>query len=216
MQSNWLEEQERVIDQFREKKRKQFPMIVGMICFMLILFGGMAFINGGTLSEENKSAMITTMGIIIVVVGLALFIGKRKNNKEGCPELRKNLEEILITQDEVNQFDSEMMSEPLHKVQLKDGHGEYYFTEHYLVYKFGRAPLTSYKIFKLSDVYSTKTISLKDHSSVTGLGREYYTNLCDKDSNILGGFTIKKKKQYEEFIEALQCFVPEVRLGEGR
>lgn len=216
MQSRWLEEQERTMDQFRQKKRKQFPIIVGIICFMVILFGGMAFMNGGTLSEGNKSAMITTMGIIIVVVGLAIFIGKRKNNKEGCPELRKNLEEILITQDEVNQFDSEMMSEPLHNVKLKDGDGEYYFTQHYLVYKFGRFPLTCYKIFKLSDVYSTKTISLKDHSSITGLGREYYTNLCDKDCNILGGFTIKKRKQYEAFIQDLQRFVPEVRLGEGR
>lgn len=216
MQSKWLEEQERVVDEFREKKRKQFPMVAGIICVMPILFLVIGFINGGIPSEENMPVIITVMGIIIAVIILALFLGKRQNNKQGCPDIRKNLEEILITQEEAYQFDSEMESAPLHRVELKDGEGEYYFTEHYLVHKFGRVPLTDYKIFKLSEVYSTKTISLKDHSSVTGLGKEYFTNLCDKDRKILGGITIKKKKQYEEFIETLQRFVPDVRLGEGR
>lgn len=211
MQSKWLEEEEHVVDQFREKKRRQFPMVVGMVCFMVILFGAIGFINGGTVSKENIRIMVTTMGMIIAVVSLSLFLGKRQNNKQGCPKLRKNLEEILITQEDVNQFDSEMMSAPLYRVELKGCDGEYYFTQHYLVYKLGRVPLTDYRLFKLSDIYATKSISLKD-----GIGREYFTNICDKDRNILGGITIKKKKQYEEFIDALERFVPDVKLGEGR
>ncbi len=213
--SRWLEEHEKELDAFRASRKKNFPIILGTLGAVIGFFALMAILNSSQREDVEISQVLMPIIIFAVIILFTLVLSSKMNNKKGDKHLRKNLEEILKSSEETALFDHEMSREPACRIQLKKDDGDLYFTPHFLVRRLGHMPFIHYSIFKLSDIRSTKTLLMRDHTSLLNLDKEYMTNLCMDNRKVLGGVTLKGQEAYEAFMSALCEYVPHIKLEEG-
>lgn len=208
--SRWLDNEIKEIDEFRGNKKKIVPYIIIVFAIMLGYFT-YSIIKNSKNSQEVAQGLIgigIMAFILILVTILVVFI----NNKKGNPSLEKNVARICTTNDDTEQFDTEMTNEPIKTKKAGSMHGDIKFTEHYLVQIKGRIPLKSYLIVKLDEIKSINFCGVRDNASLTGLGREYWIDLIDVNNKKIDMIRAAGKNTRDEFFDAITHVIPEITI----
>ena len=211
MKSQWFEREVAQVEEFRKEQRKKTPRSMAIMAGFFIILAGVAFFYGQSHPDYNTVAscgILLGMGAFVLLIALlAAAVGRKK---VGLPKLEKELDELLTTPELIEEFDYEMMNTPLHTLS---GDSSIFFTEHYLVNIWGHLGTKEYTFIRLDKVAMTKLCAMRDSTSVTGLGKVYYVDLCDSNKKKIGGVTIQKRANMQEFDEALLRYCPGIQLA---
>lgn len=208
--SRWLDNEIKEIDEFRGNKKKIVPYIIIVFAIMLGYFTYSIIKNSKNSQEVAQGLMgIGIMAFILILVTiLVVFI----NNKKGNPSLEKNVARICTTNDDTEQFDTEMTNEPIKTIKAGSMHGDIKFTEHYLVQITGGIPVKTYLIVKLDEIKSIKFCGSRDTTSLTGLGREYLIDLIDMNNKKINMIIVSGTKSRDEFFDAIIEVIPDISI----
>lgn len=208
--SRWLENEIKELDEFRGKKKKDVRNIIITLAIILGYFTYALLKNSANSQEVSQGLPI--IGIIAFVFILVVIISVKKNNKKGNPKLEKNIARICTTNDETEQFDTEMTNEPIKIIKASPMNGDIKFTEHYLVQIRGGIPMKSYLIVKLDEIKSINFCGVRDNASLTGLGREYWIDLIDVNNKKIDMIRAAGKNTRDEFFDSITQVIPEITI----
>ena len=139
--------------------------VFGIACVLAIIIYG---------SKHSDYAMGPALGIVggmFAFIFLIMFISlKAGKKKKGLPKLEKQLQEMLTTPELIEEFDKEMLGQPLWKAEGTD---DLRITEHYLVNIFGPMGLKEYTFIRLEDIGCVNTCCSRDKTRALGFGRIY-------------------------------------------
>ena len=212
LMSRWLEQELKEWNEFRAKKRNSQKFL---IIFFIAVIGYFTYLllQKGTDSEEFSQGFPVVC--MIAAVFLFVFIVAIKvNNKVGNPYLEKTVARICTTQDEAEQFDSEITNEPNIRINAGKLCGDILFTDHYIFQMEGKVPLRSYSISKFDEIKNINYCWIKDHSTTFELGRQYLIDLLDENNNKIGNINAKGSEARDNFFDAIQNIIPEITINE--
>ncbi|BBF42452.1 hypothetical protein lbkm_1134 [Lachnospiraceae bacterium KM106-2] len=211
IQSRWLEREINEYELMQEEARRKTPKtLLGLVIFFCILLAAI-FCYGQKNPDYNTAASMGIVGgmgaFILLICLLSLALHKKK---KGLPELEQMLQELLTTPETIDEFDNDMLSEPLLRLS---GTPSISFREHYLVEIWGRPGQKLYSFTRLDEIQSTRVAVSRDNTSVTKMGKIYDMDILDRSGHRLTGFAIRGKKNMAEFEEALVRFCPGIQLA---
>lgn len=208
--SRWLEQELRAINEFRAKKRSSQIFVI-LFLIAIIAYFTYLLLQKGTESEEFKQGFPVVCSIAATFFIVSLVIIK-KNGKTGNPYLEKKVARICTTQDEVEQFDSEITNEPNIRINAGSLCGDILFTNHYLFQIFGNIQVRTYSIVKLDEIKKINYCGTRDHTSALGLGREYLIDLIDQNNKKIDMLTVKGKEALDKFFDEIIKVIPEITI----
>lgn len=213
--SSWLERYENEVKALQEKSKssKKAALLVIPVMFLIIL--ALAMINGGSAEENITPYLIGTAVLFILIFVMAAALSKRSVTKDGAKGARKNLEELLTTPEQVEEFDMEMSAAPLCRLEL-EAQTHILFTEHYLVSEFNNMGLPDYRFARLKDIAKNDFTLFRDERKVYGMGKLYAMDLLDANGKKLIGIIIPGKKKMEELEQLLTKYCPGIQLKEHK
>lgn len=213
--SNWLERYEKEVKEMQEKSKssKKAGLIVIPIMFLIILV--LAMVNGGNSEVDITPYLIGLAVIVIFIFVMAAALSKRSVTKDAAKGARENLEELLVTPEQVDEFDMEMSAAPLCKFEVENG-TDILFTEHYMVSRFNNMGLPDYRFARLSDIVKNDFAVSRDESKVHGMGKLYAIDLLDSNGRKLIGTCVPGKKKMAEFEQLLTKYCPGIQLKEHK
>lgn len=124
------------------------------------------------------------------------------------------LEKLHLSPEELEQFDAEMMAEPLVYIYNgKNGESSIYITEHFLRASFIYRNELDYGIFRLSDIAKTYCAQSKNPSIIKPKGRFYDVYFFDANGKRMGGVSFTKEEDLKTFNAAMETYSPTTRLN---
>lgn len=127
MKSKWFAAFDAEQKKLRAQSQSKKILLPIIIVAMFACFGVLAITNGA-----SAPAVLGGLGapavVIILVVGAALSKGKKF---DPTADLRKDLERILVTDEDAALFDAEIAAAPLNTIP-STGNGKICFTEHFI------------------------------------------------------------------------------------
>lgn len=209
MNSKWLERYTQETKELQQKgagSKKMILVIVPIVMMLLCIIP--AAVNGNLSNEAMISfgAMIAVFALVIVMV---LMLSKKRVKEDVAKSLRESLQKMLTTEEQVKEFDRQMMAEPLIALNVCNVQ-TMLITEDYLVQRNTFGGMPRYAIVKLSDVVYTKFVTTG--SSTKMMQKEYIVDLLNADEIKIMGFSVEGTKKMEAFEEALKAHCPNVVL----
>lgn len=213
--SSWLEKYENEVNGLQQKSKstKKIMLILLPIMFLVIL---MAAMMGGQNSDVDMTPYLIGMGAVFLFIFLmAVVLSKKSVTRDAAKGVRENLEKLLTTPEQVEEFDLEMLSQPLCEFKA-DNLNNILFTEHYMVVKFNNLGIQDYRFARLSEVVKNDFAVTRDQNKAYGLGKLYMVDLLDANGKKLIGMNVAGKKQMEEFEGLLTKYCPGIQLKEHK
>lgn len=207
-QSKWLMDYERQVKELQEKSKsgKNAGIIVVFIMFAVMLAIGLSSGSSG----EFKTYLPFIAVPLVIIILLFAILGKKSASKDVAAGVRKQLAELLTTDELVEEFDRQM-AEPVYTFRISDvPFDELIVTDTYLVKKFDDMGMVRYSIVKLSDIRSEKHAA-----SINSTGRvkhkSYFVDLLNVEGRKIMGFTVEGDKKLEEFFDIIERICPEFK-----
>lgn len=212
--SLWLQQE---MEKLEENRKKCTPtsrhIMVTVIVFILIevvlLILNLITPNYNTLP---LCGVVGFMGLLIIII----FSAKSKTmpNKPKLPCAVKCIERLHMSSEELQQFDSEMMAEPLGLIKNNNRSDmTIIITEHYMAYTIFYQGETDYHIFRLSDIAMTCYASSRSNETANLFDKVFYIDLLNVKGGKIGWIVIDGKKNFMEFNEALEKYAKNIRLN---
>lgn len=212
--SQWLEEQAAKTEENRTKSAPTMKNIIVVVVVFVLLEALLLILN--QLAPEYDT------GFFCVIVGLAglLMTGyffmklKSARNKPKLPFAENCLQNMNLSPDEMQQFDEEMMAEPL--VFIKNGRrldSAIAITEHFMRAAFLYRNEIDYGIFRLSDIAMTCSETTKNPVIIKPRGRIFDVLFYNGKGERMGGVSMQKENDFKEFNAALEKYAPNIRLN---
>lgn len=209
--SNWLEKYENEVKGIQEKGKSSKKLVLVIVLVMFIGIFVMATVNGAEAEVDITPYLIGIGAVALFIVLMVAVLTKKSVTKDAAKGARENLEKLLTTEEQVEEFDLEMLSKPLCEF-IPDNTSSILFTEHYLAVKFNDMGLPDYRFARLSDIVKNDFAVTKDAGKV--LGKLYMVDLLDANGNKLVGISVPGKKKMEEFEGLLTKYCPGIQLKE--
>lgn len=209
--SNWLEKYENEVKGIQEKGKSSKKLVLVIVLVMFIGIFVMATVNGAEAEVDITPYLIGIGAVALFIVLMVAVLTKKSVTKDAAKGARENLEKLLTTEEQVEEFDLEMLSKPLCEF-IPDNTSSILFTEHYLAVKFNDMGLPDYRFARLSDIVKNDFAVMKDAGKV--LGKLYMVDLLDANGNKLVGISVSGKKKMEEFEGLLTKYCPGIQLKE--
>lgn len=209
--SNWLEKYENEVKGIQEKGKSSKKLVLVIVLVMFIGIFVMAMVNGAEAEVDITPYLIGIGAVALFIVLMVAVLAKKSVTKDAAKGARENLEKLLTTEEQVEEFDLEMLSKPLCEF-VPDNTSSILFTEHYLAVKFNDMGLPDYRFARLSDIVKNDFAVTKDAGKV--LGKLYMVDLLDANGNKLVGISVSGKKKMEEFEGLLTKYCPGIQLKE--
>lgn len=209
MNSKWLEKYTQETKVLQQKGAGSKKMILVIVPIVMILLCVIPAAVNGDLSQEaliGFGAMIVVFALVIV---MALALSKKRVKEDVPKSLRESLQKMLTTEEQVEEFDRQMMAEPLVALNVCNVQ-TMLITEDYLVNRNTFGGMPRYAIVRLSDVAYT-------NFAITGSGtkmmqKEYIVDLLNADKIKIMGFSVEGTRMMDAFEEALKTHCPNVVL----
>lgn len=208
--SEWYRKELELLEEFKKTQRNKTKYSLGGITlFFAVCIIGM-IVHGNNDPTYNTGASIGIVGGMLVFILLIILLSLKLSKKRiGLPKLEEKLNQLLTTPEMIEEFDAEMLSEPLWKAKTND---DLRITKHYLVNIFGPMAQKCYTFVRLEDIAYTERCVSRDNTKLLGLGKVYDNDICAVDGRKIAGITIQGKKNEDEFEEQLEKYVPNIRL----
>ena len=124
------------------------------------------------------------------------------------------LEKLHLSPEELEQFDAEMMAEPLVYIYNgKRGESSIYITKHFMRAAFLYRNEIDYGIFRLSDITRTYCAQSKNPSIIKPKGTFYDVYFFDANGKRMGGVSFTKEEDFKTFNAAMETYSPNTRLN---
>lgn len=212
--SLWLQEEMKKLEAHREKctptsNHVKITAIVFIIIEAVLLIANQFTPDYNTLP---LCGMVGFMGVLLIFI----FFSKSKTtpNKPMLPTAVKCIEGFHFSPEELQQFDSEMMSAPLALIKT-EGRSDtpIIITNHYVASSFFTMGEIDYGIYRLSDIAMTCYASSRNHATINPLDKIYDIDLLNAKGEKIGGLTIESKKNFMDFNTALEKYAPDIQLN---
>lgn len=213
--SNWLERYENEVKEKQENSKSSKKAVLTVIPVMFLIILALAMVNGGNSEVDITPYLIGLAVIFILIFVMAAALSKRSVTKDAAKGARENLEELLVTPEQVDEFDMEMSAAPLCKFEI-DAETHVLFTEHYMASRFNNMGLPDYRFARLRDIAKNNFAVSRDDSKVHGMGKLYLVDLLDTNGKKLIGFSIPGKNKMAEFAQLLTKYCPGIQLKEHK
>lgn len=213
--SVWLQEEIKEVEEYRKKKTPTFKSIIVAVVVFIAIEAALFIANQYTPDYDMLPLckIIGFMGVLII----AVFASKSKTtpNKPKLPIATNCITSMNLSSEELQQFDAEMMSNPLVLIQDTASSDIYIsITEHYIVSAFAIMGEKDYGIYRISDIAMTCYESGKSHSTISSFDKVFDIDLLNDKGEMVGGsLIIDGKKNFMQFNEALEKYAPDIRLN---
>ena len=212
--SLWLQQEMEKIEERRKKctptsKHSMVTVIVFILIEAVLLILNPFTPNYNTLP---LCGVVGFMGILMVII----FSAKSKTmpNKPKLPFAAKYIEELHMSSEELRQFDSEMMAEPLALIKNNNRSDmSIIITEHYMAYTFFNQGETDYRIYRISDIAMTCYASSRSNETANLFDKVFDIDLLNVKGEKIGWIPIESKKSFMEFNAALKKYAQDIRLN---
>lgn len=212
--SLWLQEEMKKLEAYREKCTPTSKNIKVTAIVFIIIEAALLIANQFTPDYNTLPlcGMVGFMGVLIIFI----FFSKSKTtpNKPKLPFATKCMEKLHFSPEELQQFDSEMMAEPL--ALIKNGNRSdipIIITAHYMAYAFFDMGEIDYGIYRLSDISMTCYASGRSQTTANPLDKVYDIDLLNAMGEKIGGLSIDSKKSFTDFNTALEKCAPNIQLN---
>lgn len=193
--SLWLQQEMKKLEEHREKclpasKHIIVTVIVFVLIEIVLLMLNPFIPNYNTLP---LCGVVGFMGLLMIIV----FSAKSKNapNKPKLPFAAKCIEELHMSSEELQQFDSEMLEEPLSLIKNNNRSDmPIIITEHYMAYIFFNQGETDYRVYRLSDIAMTCYASSRSSVTANPLDKVFDIDLLNVKGEKIGWIPIDSKR----------------------
>lgn len=212
--SLWLQQEMQKLEERREKttptsKHIMITVVVFVLIEVVLLILNPLTPNYNTLPLCGVAGF---MGLLMIIV----FSAKSKTmpNKPKLSFAVKCIEELHMSSEELQQFDSEMIAEPLALIKNNNRSDmPIILTQHYMAYTFFNQGETDYRIYRLSDIAMTCYASSRSNETANLLDKVFDIDLLNVKGEKIGWIPIDGKKNFMEFNAALEKYAPNIRLN---
>ena len=212
--SLWLQAEMKKLEEHRANGAPKAKHILITVIVVAIL-EGIILIAGQSAPDYNPIPLCLFVGLLgFVIVLMYAITSKTKPNKAKLPVATKSIENLNFSSQELQQFDSEMMTTPLAVIKNNNRADlPITITEHYMTEAFYGAGEIDYNIVRLSDIAMTCYASSKSASTANPLDKVFDIDLLDAQGNKVSGVTIDGKKAFLEFNAALEKYASHIQLN---
>lgn len=134
-ESIWLKNYEQEVQSKRKQSNEKKKASLIVIPVMLLVALGLAAVNGDSAAANGQNPTMYIVGFfafMMIFVLIVLNIGKKK---DATKNTRKNVQELLRSDEEVEAFDQQMSMEPIKEVKISSDTA-IFFTQDYLGKKY--------------------------------------------------------------------------------
>lgn len=208
-ESTWLKKYEEEVSGKRNKSMESKKIIFIIIPVMMLVFMGLAMMNGGSADVEATNAMMPMIAVfaaIMVFVLIMVSIGKKKDVTKTT---RDNVNALLRNDTEVEAFDQQMSQAPLREVKINDT-SKVFMTQDYVgTSSIAMGDLTYFFVRREDIAYyrSSKTKS----TTANPLKAAYFYDICDMNKKKMTGGLADTREQFEELVGLLKEAQPAVQ-----
>ena len=212
--SLWLQEEMKKLEAHREKCTPTSKNIKVAAIILILTEAALIIANQFTPDYNTLPlcGMVGFMGILIIFI----FFSKSKTtpNKPMLPFATKCIEDFHFSSEELQQFDSEMMSTPLALIKTESrSDTSIVITNHYMTTTFFTMGEIDHAIYRLSDIAMTCSASGRNYATSSPLDKIYDIDLLNVKGKKIGGLSIENKKNFIEFNTALEKYAPDIQLN---
>ena len=208
-ESTWLKKYEEEVSGKRNKSMQSKKIIFIIIPVMMLVFMGLAMMNGGSADVEATNAMMPMIAVfaaIMVFVLIMVSIGKKKDVTKTT---RDNVNALLRNDMEVDAFDQQMSQAPLKEIKINDT-CKVFMTQDYVgTSSIAMGDLTYFFVRREDIAYyrSSKTKS----TTANPLKAAYFYDICDMNKKKMTGGLADTREQFEELVGLLKEAQPAVQ-----
>lgn len=212
--SQWLQTETKKLEEHRLKHTPTSGHIKITLLLFIILEAALFALNKITPNYNTLPlcGIVGIMGLLIILI----FAAKSKSipNKPAFPFAVQCIENLHFSSEELQQFDLEMMAEPLAIIKNNNRSDiPIIITEHYMAYAFLNMGEIDYRIYRLSDISITCYASGKSQSTVNPFDKVFDIDLLNSSYEKIGGLSIDSKKNFMEFNSALEKYAPGIQIN---
>lgn len=213
--SRWFRQYEQEVQGKRQAGNKNKSKILFIILPLMFLgFAGLALMNGGAgNSAWAQNNLPFLLGIPVFIVFFVLILTSRAKKIDAAKTTRDNLNALLLTMEEVEQFDEQMSIAPLFEI-INDMGDSVFGTEDYLGKKYKVNGDLTYRFIKMSDIHSMHYSKTKSMGA-NPLSASFFVDWRNATGEILMNGSIDTGKKLEQLKEALTRRLPDIQI-EGR
>lgn len=212
--SQWLQEQAAKTEESRAKSSPTVKHIIVVVVAFVLLEAFMFILNQIT-PEYDTGFFCVVVGFVgVMMTGYFYMKLKSARNKPKLPFAENCLQKMNLSSEEIQQFDAEMMAEPL--VFIKNCRrldSAIAITEHYMRAAFLYRGEVDYGIFRLSDIGMTCSETTKNPVIIKPRGRIFDILLFSGKGERMGGVSMQNENDFREFNAALEKYAPNIRLN---
>lgn len=207
--SEWLQNYENLTKELQNKSKSGKKVLL-ILLPILFLGMGAAVMASNNSPEVDLTPYLIGMGVIFVFIFLmALLLSLKTVKQDAAKGERENLAALLLTDEEVTEFDRQMAAAPLCDIQTDSTH-HVLFTTDYIVSSFQINGMPHYRFTRCRDVAKNDYGAM--HSNERVLGRMFLMDLLDAQGKKILGLTVEGTKRMSELEEALKRYCPGIQL----
>ena len=211
--SRWFRQYEQEVQGKRQAGNKSKILFV-ILPVMCLVFAGLAMMNGGAgNSPQAQNDLPFLLGIPVFIVFFVLILTSRAKKIDAAKTTRDNLNALLLTMEEVEQFDAQMSIAPLFEI-VNDMGDSVFGTTDFLGKKYKVNGDLTYRFINMSDIRSMHYSKTKSMGT-NPLSASFFVDWRNASGEILMNGSIDTGKKLEQLKEALTRRLPDIQI-EGR
>lgn len=208
--SVWFKKYEQEVQGKRQAGNGNKKIVFIILPIMFLIFAGMALSNGGVSDPQTKSALAFMLGIFVFLLIFVLLLTGRAKKIDAAKTTRDNLNALLLTLEEVNNFDAQMSAAPLFEI-VNDMGDTVFGTADYLGKKYKMNGDLTYRFIKMSDIRSMHYSKTKSMGA-NPMSASFFLDWRDGKGEILMNGSVDTGKKLDALTEAIRKVVPDLQI----
>ena len=208
--SVWFKKYEQEAQGKRQAGNGNKKIVFIILPIMFLIFAGMALSNGGVSDPQTKSALAFMLGIFVFLLIFVLLLTGRAKKIDAAKTTRDNLNALLLTLEEVSNFDAQMSAAPLFEI-VNDMGDSVFGTADYLGKKYKVNGDLTYRFIKMSDIRSMHYSKTKSMGA-NPMSASFFLDWRDGKGEILMNGSVDTGKKLDALTEAIRKIVPDLQI----
>ena len=184
----------------RARKEREKAWDTATIFIVLMLFGsiGVFFLRTGRV--DLMPYLGWAGGILGLSSFLAMMLSPQREPEDEAKTVKENLARLLTTEEEIEEFDHQMLAEPKYGIEVSGG-SSVEITDKYLVSRYEFCGKLSYRIAKLSEIAGSRLVATKSDAKETE--QKFVIDLLNADGERLMAVWVDGVSAMERLEEVL-------------
>lgn len=204
-QSRWL--QQKMQEVITKKEKGVMSKKASLITLLIFLVIGLGMSVLGGKQWIPLSGMVCMMGILITLI--MTFKKKTIHSDSNLKTAKRCINDMMLSDEELQLFDQEMLSAPLFAMELDKTHNALRITEHFVVSEFLNLGNPDCGICRRKDVFGMDYVKVRGGGSTT-FENSYMVDLQDCYGKKIIGISIDSDARFIGLKRGLAQCMPQV------